>query len=214
MRVFAICLGICLMALATPSRLAAQAPAGMFSEGVHYQAIPAEPAGEGQVLVFLSMACFSCHQELARLVQFMAANPDIRVVTVPLTWGYSKSRDLDYDQYAEAEIIASLLGGDWRERAWGRLRENDAPKLKSRDDVRRLFLDLMCPPEEFDRAARSFGLQTRMNQARALGQRFSVTRAPTYVVNGRFVVTDVRSDGRYRPANDEQIRIVRQLLGR
>jgi thiol:disulfide interchange protein DsbA len=194
------------MAAATPSASAQAnlAPPPLWQEGVNYsRLVPAQPTnvppGQVEVLEFFWYACPHCYAIDPQVEAWKKSKPAyITFTRVPVMWtdGHRATARLFYtletlgklDQFHSAvfkEIHVNnnpLVGAD----------PNDAAQDER---IQTIFaVKLGIPEAEFTKAYHSFAVDTALQRADQLEQRYRIEGVPTFVVNGKYVA-DVRSAG-------------------
>jgi thiol:disulfide interchange protein DsbA len=194
------------MAAATPSA-SAQAnltPPLLWQEGVNYtRLVPAQPTavppGQVEVLEFFWYACPHCYAIDPQIEAWKKAKPAYVTFTrVPVMWtdGHRATARLFYtledlgklEQFHSAvfkEIHDNnnqLVGAD----------PNDAVQAER---IQTAFaVKLGIPEAAFKSAYHSLPVETKLQRADELEQRYRIEGVPTFVVNGKYVA-DVRSAG-------------------
>jgi thiol:disulfide interchange protein DsbA len=193
------------MATATTSAAAAPATSGTaWQEGVNYtRLVPAQPtsvaAGQVEVLEFFWYACPHCYALDPLVESWRKTKPSfIAFSRVPVTWseGHRSTARLYYtlesmgkldqlhtDVFKEIHVNGDpLIGAD----------PNDSAGAER---VQTAFVEKLGVPEDaFKKAYHSFAVETDLQRADQLEQRYRIEGVPTFVINGKFVA-DVRSAG-------------------
>jgi thiol:disulfide interchange protein DsbA len=193
------------MATATTSAAAAPAASGTaWQEGVNYtRLVPAQPtsaaAGQVEVLEFFWYGCPHCYALDPLVESWRKTKPAfIAFSRVPVTWseGHRSTARLYYtlesmgkldqlhtDVFKEIHVNGDpLIGAD----------PNDGAGAER---VQTAFVEKLGVPEDaFKKAYHSFAVETDLQRADQLEQRYRIEGVPTFVINGKFVA-DVRSAG-------------------
>jgi thiol:disulfide interchange protein DsbA len=191
------------VAAATSSNAASAAP-GSWPEGSYTKIVPAQPtdvpAGQVEVLEFFWYACPHCYA-LEPTVAAWNKNKAayITFVRVPVQW--------EDGHRALARLYYSLAAMDKADQVHGdifkEIQVNNDPLISASDPsnaasaeriqlafVRKLGLS----DGDFERNYHSLGVDTAMQRADQLVQRYRITAVPTFVVNGKYVA-DVSTAG-------------------
>lgn len=187
---------------ATPT--AAAAPTTPWQEGVNYtRLVPAQPtsapAGQVEVLEFFWYGCPHCYAIDPLVESWKKTKPAyVSFSRVPVMWseGHRSTARLYYtleslgklDQM-HSEVFKEIhVNGDFLVAA----DPNDtagAERLQT-NFVKRFGIS----EDEFHKAYRSFAVETSLQRAAQLMERYRVDGVPTFVVNGKYTA-DVRSAG-------------------
>ncbi len=194
------------MAAATPSASAQTnlAPPPLWQEGVNYtRLVPAQPTavppGQVEVLEFFWYACPHCYAIDPQVEAWKKSKPAYVTFTrVPVMWSdahratarffYTLEALGKLEQFHSAvfkEIHINnnpLVGAD----------PNDAAQAER---IQTTFaVKLGIPEADFKTAYHSMAVETKLQRADELEQRYRIEGVPTFVVNGKYVA-DVRSAG-------------------
>jgi thiol:disulfide interchange protein DsbA len=191
------------IAAATPAASAQPLGPTLWQPGVNYTVIvPAQPtsvpAGQVEVLEFFWYACPHCYDLDGQVEAWRKSKPAyISFSRVPVTWseGHRALARLFYtlkslgklDQLHDAvfrEIHVNgneLVAADGDEAETERIQSAFAKKLG-------------IPEDEFKKAYHSFPVDTDLQKADALVQRYRIDGVPSFVINGKYVA-DVRTAG-------------------
>jgi thiol:disulfide interchange protein DsbA len=192
------------VAAATSAASAATAGSTPWQDGVNYtRLVPAQPtsvpAGQVEVLEFFWYACPHCYALDPLVESWNKAKPAyVSFSRVPVLWneGHRSLARLFYtldalgklsqfhdDVFKEIQVNGNpLVAADpTNEAAAERIQLTFAKKLG-------------IPEDAFEKAYHSFGVETAMQRADQLVQRYRVTAVPTFVINGKYVA-DVGTAG-------------------
>lgn len=191
------------IAAATPAASAQPLGPTLWQPGVNYTVIvPAQPtsvpAGQVEVLEFFWYACPHCYDLDGQVEAWRKNKPAyITFSRVPVTWsdGHRALARLFYtlkslgklDQLHDAvfkEIHVNgnpLVAADGDEAETERIQSTFAKKQG-------------IPEDEFKKAYHSFPVDTDLQKADALVQRYRIDGVPSFVINGKYVA-DVRTAG-------------------
>lgn len=194
------------LAAATP-RAAAQTslvPPAPWQEGINYtRLVPAQPTagpqGQVEVLEFFWYGCSHCYAIDPEVEAWKKSKPAyISFTRVPVMWseGHRSTARLYYtleslgklDQFHSAVFKEIHVNGD-------PLVGADPNDTAQAERIQTTFVVKMGIPEAtFKAAYHSFGVETALQRADQLEQRYRIEGVPTFVVNGKYVA-DVRSAG-------------------
>jgi len=190
---------------AATSTAAAATPAGtQWQEGVNYtRMVPAQPtnvaAGQVEVLEFFWYACPHCYSLDPAVAAWLKTKPAyVSFSRVPVLWneGHRSLARLFYTldsmgkiNEAHSEIFKEIqVNGD-------PLLGPDPNNAAAAERVQLSFIKkLGLSDADFEREYHGFNVETAMQRADELGQRYRVAAVPTFVVNGKYI-TDVAMAG-------------------
>ena len=192
------------VAAATPSASAAAASGGPWQDGVNYtRVVPAQPtnvaAGQVEVLEFFWYACPHCYALEPTVQAWLKSKPAyITFTRVPSEWNeghrslahlfyaleaMGKLNDLHSEIFKEIQVAGDPLIGP------------DPNNVASAERAQLAFIKKMGLSEaDFEKAYQDMNVQTSMQRADQLAQRYRVTSVPMFVVNGKYT-TDVTQAG-------------------
>lgn len=192
------------VAAATTSRSAAAASGAPWQDGVNYNRIvPAQPtdvpAGQVEVLEFFWYACPHCYALEPTVQAWLKSKPAYVTFTrVPVEWNEGH-RSLAHLFYA-LEAMGKL--NDFHGEIFKEIQVNGDPLIgadpnnaASAERVQVAFIKkLGLSDADFEKAYQDMNVQTAMQRADQLAQRYRVTSVPIFVVNGKYI-TDVNMAG-------------------
>jgi protein dithiol oxidoreductase (disulfide-forming) len=82
-------------------------------------------------------------------------------------------------------------------------------KLETEDELAKFFAAHGVKDADFRAAFKSFGVNTKVNQAKATAPRYGITGVPTLVVNGKYVTS-----GSLAGTHENMIKIVNELIAK
>lgn len=193
------------MAAATPTAVAATTGgASPWQEGVNYtRLVPAQPtsvaAGQVEVLEFFWYGCPHCYAIDPLVESFKKAKPAfVSFSRVPVMWseGHRSTARLYYTLESMGKL--DQLHGD----VFKEIHVNNDPLIAAdpndaagAERIQTAFVGKFGVPEDaFKKAYHSFSVETSLQRADQLVQRYRIEGVPTFVVNGKYVA-DVRSAG-------------------
>jgi thiol:disulfide interchange protein DsbA len=192
------------VAAATSTAAAATPAATQWQEGVNYtRMVPAQPtnvaAGQVEVLEFFWYACPHCFSIDPAVAAWLKTKPAyVSFSRVPVLWneGHRSLARLFYTldsmgkiNEAHSEIFKEIqVNGD-------PLIGPDPNNAAAAERVQLSFIKkLGLSDADFEREYHGFNVETALQRADQLGQRYRVEAVPTFVVNGKYV-TDVAKAG-------------------
>ncbi len=177
-----------------------QLPGGRWKPGVNYDSIvPAQPtsapAGKVEVMEMFWLGCPHCYALEPYVQKWLKSKPEyISFVRVPVMWGPVHQ--------AHARLYYTLLElkrGELFEKAFDTIQQTNNPLVANSDDGT-FSLDLAfatangIKADDFTRAYHSMAVNTDLQRAQELTQRYNITGVPTVVVDGKYS-TDVGKAG-------------------
>ncbi len=188
---------------ATAATAAAATPAGSpWQEGVNYtRIVPAQPtaapAGQVEVLEFFWYGCPHCYAIEPMVTSWLKSKPSyITFTRVPVVWSdvhratarlYYALQSMGKIDQLNGEIFKEIhVTGD-------PLIASDPGNVAADEHVQEVFLRRFGVTDDaFDKAYHSFDVESALQRADELGQRYRIEGVPTFVVNGKYVA-DVAS---------------------
>src|SRR5277367_1524247 len=192
------------VAAATTSGAASAASLSQWPDGSYTKVVPAQPtdvpAGQIEVLEFFWYACPHCYALEPTVTAWNKAKAAyITFVRVPVLW--------DDGHRALARLYYTLVSMDKADQLHGdifkEIQSNNDPLISSSDPsnaaaaerMQMAFIRKMgLSDADFERNYHSIGVDTAMQRADQLVQRYRVTAVPTFVVNGKYLA-DVSTAG-------------------
>ena len=175
-----------------------------WQEGVNYtRLVPAQPtnvaAGQVEVLEFFWYACPHCYALEPAVASWLKSKPAyITLTRVPVEWndghrslarlfytleGMGKLNEAHNEIFKEIQVNGDPLIGP------------DPTNVAAAERVQLAFIKkLGLSDADFEKEYHGFNVETAMQRADQLGQRYRISGVPTFVVNGKYV-TDVGMAG-------------------
>jgi protein dithiol oxidoreductase (disulfide-forming) len=192
------------VAAATPSASAAAASGSPWQDGVNYtRVVPAQPtnvaAGQVEVLEFFWYACPHCYALEPTVLNWLKSKPAYVTFTrVPVEWNEGH-RSLAHLFYA-LEAMGKL--NDLHSEIFKEIQQNGDPLIgpdpsnaAAAERVQLSFIKKMgLSDADFEKAYQDMNVQTAMQRADQLVQRYRITSVPMFVINGKYI-TDVTMAG-------------------
>jgi len=202
---------------AATSSTPATAAGNQWQDGVNYtRVVPAQPtnvaAGQVEVLEFFWYACPHCYALEPTVAAWLKSKPAyITFTRVPVEWneghrslarlyyaleGMGKVNDEHGEIFKEIQVNGDpLIGAD----------PNNAA---SAERVQVAFIKKLGLSEaDFGKAYHDMSVETAMQRADQLAQRYGVSAVPTFIVNGKYVTDLTRAGG----SPDKLISLVNDL---
>jgi protein dithiol oxidoreductase (disulfide-forming) len=192
------------VAAATSAATAATPAATPWQEGVNYKRlVPAQPtnvaAGQVEVLEFFWYACPHCYALEPTVATWLKSKPAyITFSRVPVLWNeghrslarlfytldsMGKLNDVHSEIFKEIQVNNDPLIGP------------DPNNAAAAERVQLSFIKrLGISDADFEKEYHGFNVETAMQRADQLAQRYQVAAVPTFVVNGKYI-TDVSMAG-------------------
>jgi thiol:disulfide interchange protein DsbA len=191
--------------VAAATSTASAAPSGtQWQEGTNYtRMVPAQPtnvaAGQVEVLEFFWYACPHCYALEPTVTAWLKSKPAyISFSRVPVLWNeghrslarlfytldsMGKLNDVHGEIFKEIQVNGDPLIGP------------DPNNAAAAERVQLSFIKRLGIPEaDFEKEYHGFNVETAMQRADQLAQRYRITAVPMFVVNGKYV-TDVAMAG-------------------
>jgi|SRR6185437_10023135 len=181
---------------------AAQLPAGKWKPGVNYDVLtPAQPTGVGpgkiEVVEVFWLGCPHCYALEPYVEAWLKNKPSyIDFVRVPVMWGpvHRAHARLFY-------TLQALNRSDLFEKAFDTIQQQHNPLISTTgDDAESLKLQQDFAkanginPDDYAKAYNSFSVNSNLQRAEQLTQRYQVQGVPLVIVNGKYS-TDVAKAG-------------------
>jgi protein dithiol oxidoreductase (disulfide-forming) len=192
------------VAAATSTASAATPSGTQWQEGTNYtRMVPAQPtsvaAGQVEVLEFFWYACPHCYALEPTVTAWLKSKPAyVSFSRVPVLWNeghrslarlfytldsMGKLNDVHREIFKEIQVNGDPLTGP------------DPNNAAAAERVQLAFIKRLGIPEaDFEKEYHGFNVETAMQRADQLVQRYRVTGVPTFVVNGKYI-TDISMAG-------------------
>jgi len=179
-----------------------------FAAGKHYSQLTSAQGTSGgpggvevtEVFWYGCPHCFSFDPIITRWEDEQPA--DVRFVRLPVMW--NPTNEIHARMYYTAEALGKL---DEMHQAFFTAMHRDGKTLSREDDIRKIFAEFGVSDEEFDNTFRSFAVESKLNRAKSLTQRYRIRSVPVIVVDGKYVVDgpEVKSYGDMLAVTDELV---------
>lgn len=198
------------VAAATSSSTAAAAGT-QWQDGVNYtRVVPAQPtnvpAGQVEVLEFFWYACPHCYALEPTVAAWLKTKPAYVTFTrVPVEWN-ENHRSLAHLFYA-LDAMGKL--NDMHGEIFKEIQERNDPLIgpdpnnaASAERVQLAFIRKQgLSDADFSKAYHDMNVETAMQRADQLGQRYRVSAVPTFVINGKYITDQTMADAANRDPN-------------
>jgi protein dithiol oxidoreductase (disulfide-forming) len=177
-----------------------QLPGGKWKAGVNYDPIvPAQPTsappGKVEVTEVFWLGCPHCYALEPYVLKWLKTKPAyIEFVRVPVMWGpvHQAHARLYY-------TLVALNRADLFEKAFDTIHKDNNPLVANTEEATfKLQLDFATAngikADDFTKAYRSMSVNTALQRAQELTERYNITGVPTIVVDGKYS-TDVGKAG-------------------
>lgn len=150
---------------------------------------PNEKPKKPVLVEFFSYMCRHCYTMETTLARWKKQKPaDVELVKIPVTFGRP-----DYKLVARGFYIAEELKiqDQFDKLIFKRIHvEKKAPRREK--DLLQLFIDLGVSKEDFNKAAKSFSVDSKLRKADFLSKKFRVTGTPYFLINYKYEVAKER----------------------
>jgi len=171
---------IIMMALFSVSFL--QAETRPLVSGDDYEVMGAKGTKNREVMEFFSYACGACYSMESFVTLFKKNNSEIKVIPVPTDLGHPQ-----WKIYVKAYYLGEMLNvlDKSHSKIFHRIHVEKRQITKD-SDLKTLFVDLGVDPDKYDKAEKSFTLNSKIRKAKQLTKKFRISSTPSFVANQRF----------------------------
>ncbi|WP_298773664.1 thiol:disulfide interchange protein DsbA/DsbL [uncultured Shewanella sp.] len=178
-----------------------------YKEGVHYTAIREKASLTPEITSFFSFYCGHCYQfsqmEIPKMKAQLPQGVSFKQVQVAAVGGPMG------EEMTKAFAIAQLLNvEEVIEGALFRAVHKERVRFTQLDDIKRVFVDNGIDSAEFDAAAASFMVTSKVAQMKQAVKDAEIVGVPTLIVNGKY-----RVETRAIKSYDEMRQIAYYLTG-
>ncbi len=146
--------------------------------------VPTATGDRVEVLELFWYGCPHCYQFEPHVKKWLEDKPEgAEFRRMPAVLG--KSWLIHAQAYYTAEALGVL---DTMHEAIFRAMHRDKLKLRTEDEMAEFFAENGVPEERFRKVFKSFGVQTKVQQASARVRAYRITGVPTVIVNGKYRV--------------------------
>lgn len=179
---------VSLIALFLSVGLAQKATALELVEGKDYTSIVPpvpRPTGRAEIVEVFNFKCSHCYQLSPAIAQWAKTKGDTySFVSLPVFWG--KQTDLPLRAYYAGEFMGK---GPAMKQSIFKAHFDNSVDIENVDELNFLAEEVGLDPEKFKAFIGSFGVSSKVAQAKALQNSFGVQSTPTLVVNGKYRVS-------------------------
>lgn len=157
-----------------------------WQEGQQYNLITPVPAeGQGdqvEVVEFFWYGCPHCFMLEPSMKEWLAKKPEnIQFVRVPVMFGGAAN------MHAKAYYALEAIGEAERlHESFFEVINKEKRKLRTREALDKFLAGQNVDMEKFNKAMKSFAVQTKANRSAALMKRYGIRSVPTLVIDGRY----------------------------
>jgi thiol:disulfide interchange protein DsbA len=184
-----------------------QAESAAQPQGVGYKTLnPAQPTQDKtkvEVIEFFWYGCPHCYAFEPTLNQWLKTLPkNVTFIRQPAAFSDLWEKHAKAYYVAEALNVVDKVHADFFDTI-----QNKHQQLDNEADLAKFFAAHGVKEADFHAAYNSFGVDTKVKQAKATAPRYGITGVPTMVVNGKYV-----TGGSLAGSADNMIKIVNQLV--
>ncbi|WP_299003994.1 thiol:disulfide interchange protein DsbA/DsbL [uncultured Shewanella sp.] len=156
-----------------------------YKEGVHYTVIREQPSLTPEITSFFSFYCGHCYQfsqmEVPKMKAQLPQGVSFKQVQVAAVGGAMG------EEMTKAFAIAQLLNvEDVIEGALFRAVHEQKVRFTQLDDIKKVFVDNGVDSADFDAAAASFMVSSKVAQMKQAVTEAGIVGVPTLIVNGKY----------------------------
>lgn len=158
-------------------------------EGIHYQALPVPVPTETaedviEVREIFWYGCAECFTLEPITTSYRdGVRGDVKMIRSPAVWNDIMATHARLYYTAVAANVEDRI----HQAAFAAIHENFNP-LRTKSQVRELFLENGVSPEDFETAWQSEEVTSAVQQARLRTGDYAITKLPSMIVNGRYIV--------------------------
>ena len=199
-----------LMLLASGLLLAATATAQpvRFEAGVHYKMVqPAQPTNDAnkvEVVEVFGYLCPHCSNFQPFIEAWSKRQPEsVEYLRMPVVFQRA------WEPFARFYYATEALGIlDQAHPAIFNALHTEHQRIRTEGDLADFVSQFGVSSADYEKAARSFAVDTKMRRGVSMGQRYGVTGTPSVIVNGKYLVTAKMAGGL-----TEFIQVIEFLVG-
>lgn len=176
-------------------------------QGLGYHTLtPAQPTQDKtkvEVIEFFWYGCPHCYDFEPALTEWLKTIPkNVTFIRQPAAFS-----DL-WEKHAKAYFVAEALNmvdkvhADFFEAI-----QKKHQKLETEEELAKFFVAHGAKEADFHAAYNSFGVDTKVKQAKAMAPRYGITGVPTLVINGKYM-----TGGSLAGSHENMIKILNQLI--
>jgi thiol:disulfide interchange protein DsbA len=202
-------------AAAAPAPQASTAKDWQYAAGKHFSQLTAAQGTAGgpggieviEIFWYGCPHCFSFDPVINGWEKELPA--DVSFVRLPVMW--NPTNEIHARMYYTAEALGKL---DEMHTAFFNALHRDGLSLTRENDIRKFFVQNGISEADFDKAFRSFSVESKLKRARDLTQRYRIRSVPVIVVDGKYVVDgpEIKSFNDMLSVTDELVERERSTL--
>lgn len=176
-------------------------------KGPGYQTLsPAQPTQDKtkvEVIEFFWYGCPHCYAFEPILNQWLKTLPkNVQFIRQPAAFNEVWEAHAKAYLVAEALNVVDKVHADFFDAI-----QNKKQKLDSEEELAKFFIAHGVKEADFHDAYKSFGVDTKLKQAKSLPLRYGITGVPTLVINGKYVTSGSLAGG-----HENMMKILNQLI--
>lgn len=176
-------------------------------QGPGYQTLaPAQPTQDKskvEVIEFFWYGCPHCYDFEPTLTKWLKTLPkNVTFIRQPAAFS-----DL-WEKHAKAYFVAEALNMVDKVHAdFFDAIQNKHQKLETEEELAKFFVAHGVTEAAFHDAYKSFGVDTKLRQAKTMAPRYGITGVPTMIVNGKYMTS-----GSLAGSHENMIKVLNQLI--
>lgn len=164
---------------------------------------PTQDKAKVEVIEFFWYGCPHCYVFEPLLTQWLKTLPkNVTFIRQPATFWPGSEQHAKAYFIAEALNVVDKVHADLFDAI-----QNKKQKLDGEEELAKFFVAHGVKETAFRDAYKSFGIDTKVRQAKTLPPRYGITGVPTMVVNGKYVTS-----GTLAGSHENMIKILNQLI--
>jgi thiol:disulfide interchange protein DsbA len=186
-----------------------------YEEGKHFSSLTAaqgtsSPAGKIEVAEVFWYGCSHCYN-LEPLISDWSRKlaPDVSFVRIPVMW--NPTNEIHGRVYYTAEALGKL---EQITPAMFKAIHTENRPMTDEKDILRLFEENGVSADDFNKAFRSFSVETQLKRAKDLTARYRVRSVPLLIIGGKYATDgpEIRSQQEILAVTDELIQRERERI--
>jgi thiol:disulfide interchange protein DsbA len=176
-------------------------------QGPGYQALstpqPTQDKTKVEVIEFFWYGCPHCYAFEPALTAWLKTLPkNVTFIRQPAVFSDVWEKHGKAYYVAEALNVVDKVHADFFEAI-----QNKKQKLETEEELAKFFVAHGVKEADFHAAYNSFGVDTKLKQAKTTAPRYGITGVPTLVVNGKYLTT-----GTLAGSHENMIKVLNQLI--
>ena len=162
--------------------LSASAEIRPLVEGSDYQVMSPKGSKSAEVYEFFSYACGACYGMESFIEQFKKENQNIKIIPVPTDLGHAQ-----WTIYIKAFYLGDMLKvlDKSHSKIFHRVNIEKKPIVNEKG-LKAFFVELGVDPKRYDKANKSFSLDSKIRKAKQLIRTYQISGTPTFVANQQY----------------------------